>query len=213
MLWSILIAGIPERYHTVQPLLLSLLEYQSVARMPDVELLYLLDNKRRPVGAKRNDLLAAARGEYISYIDDDDEVASDYVSRIYRAIVQTRKSERPADVVCFRQQAHLSPHGIIHDCYYSLAHYHQRKPEQRRMLEPSLGPDGKPLPNVLKWTGPPAHTMAWRRALVADLQFPEQTFGEDVGWVDLACQRAKTEVQLEQVLYHYKFDAERTATR
>ena len=72
MLWSILISAIPERFHTVQPLLFSLLETRSVARMPDIELCYLLDNKRRTVGAKRNALLDAARGEYVSFIDDDD---------------------------------------------------------------------------------------------------------------------------------------------
>lgn len=213
MLWSILIAGIPERYHSVQPLLLSLLEHQSVARMPDVELLYLLDNKRRTVGAKRNDLLAAARGEYVSFIDDDDEVATDYVSRIYRAITVTRKEPEPADVICFRQHAHLAPHGIIHDCYYSLAYWRDRQPDQRRMLEPSLDADGKPLPNMLKWTGPPAHTMVWRRALVGHIRFPEQQFGEDCAWVDAACKQAKREVQLDAILYHYKFDSERTATR
>lgn len=32
MLWSILICGIPERYHSIHPLLRSLLEAQSVAR-------------------------------------------------------------------------------------------------------------------------------------------------------------------------------------
>ena len=105
MLWSILICGIPERYHTVQPLLFSLLERQSVARMADVELLYLLDNKRRSVGAKRNALLGEARGEYVSFIDDDDMVSGEYVRRIHDAIVEARKRETPVDVICFSQQA------------------------------------------------------------------------------------------------------------
>ena len=136
MLWSILIAAIPERFHSVQPLLYSLLESQSVARMPNVELLYLMDNRRRSVGAKRNDLLAAARGDYISFIDDDDEVATDYVQRIHRAIVETRKTEAPADVICFEQHAHLQPHGVRHECHYSLCYYHERSPEQRRRSPP-----------------------------------------------------------------------------
>jgi glycosyltransferase involved in cell wall biosynthesis len=185
-----------------------------VARMPDVEILYLLDNRRRTVGAKRNALLDMAAGDYVSFIDDDDDVAADYVRRIYSTIVKTRKSPQQADVICFRQLAHLVPHNVIHDCSYSLEHYRNRKPEERRQLAPAVGEDGKPLPNVLLWSGPPAHTMAWRREIVKDIRFPERQFGEDVSWVDLACERASSEIQLGgEPAYNYRFDAAKTATR
>jgi len=214
--WSILIAAIPERYHTAHPLLLSLLETQAVNRMADVELLYLMDNRRRPVGAKRNDLLAIARGEYVSFIDDDDAVASDYVSRILNVIHRTRRADGPLpDVICFPQRATLHPHGITHECRYSLEYWRNRPPENRRHLEPAHDAANKVLSNVLNWTGPPAHTMVWRRALVADIKFPEQQFGEDVAWVDAACERAKTELQIKcaDPLYFYKFSEEGTTTR
>jgi glycosyltransferase involved in cell wall biosynthesis len=204
MLWSILIAGIPERYHTVQPLLLSLLEHQSLARIPDTEVLYLMDNRRRPVGAKRNVLLDAARGEYISFIDDDDEVASDYVDRIRNSIIRTRKEAEPADVICFRQRALIAPQGITHECHYSLEF---AKREQKRQLEATEHP------GIFKWTGPPAHTLVWRRETIAGIRFPETQFGEDVDWVDAACAKAQREVQLDAELYTYKFDEDKTATR
>jgi glycosyltransferase involved in cell wall biosynthesis len=208
MLWSILIAAIPERFHSVQPLLLSLLEHQSVARMPDVELLYLLDNRRRSVGAKRNDLLTSARGEYVAFIDDDDSVATDYVHRIYRAIVQTRKSPEPASVICFPQRCTIAPHGLIHECTYSLAYWKDRKPEERRQLAPS------DKPNTLNWTGPPAHTMVWRRAVLEGIRFPEKMFGEDVDFVDQACEKAKAEVQIVGApLYFYHFNEATSRTR
>lgn len=209
MLWSILIAAITERFHSVQPLLYSLLELQSVARRPDIELLYLLDNKRRTVGSKRNALLDAALGEYISFIDDDDEVASNYVQKIVAAIAEGRKATPVVDVICFPQRATLAPSGVIHECSYSLAHWRDRKPEVRRVLAPS------PQPNTLLWSGPPAHTMVWRRAILADdVRFPEQQFGEDVAWVDAACALAKTEAQIDGApLYFYKFDEEKTTTR
>jgi glycosyltransferase involved in cell wall biosynthesis len=214
VLWSILISGIPERYHSAQPLLYSLLEAQSVARMPDVELLYFLDNKRRLVGAKRNDLLNAARGEYVSFIDDDDEVAPDYVRRIHDAIVASRKQPQPADVICFPQRAILQPHGVTHECTYSLAHFHNRAPENRRQLAPRQNPDGAVSPNSLNWTGPPAHTMVWRREIVKDIRFPAQTFGEDVAWVDAACEKAASEICLDGgPLYIYRFDEARSTTR
>jgi hypothetical protein len=208
MLWSILIAAIPERYHSAHGLLMSLLEHQAVARMPDVELLYLLDNRRRSVGAKRNNLLGASRGEYVSFIDDDDSVATDYIQRIYRTICQTRKSEAPADVICFPQRCTLQPHNVIHDCTYSLAYWKDREPAQRRQLAPS------DKPNTLNWTGPPAHTMVWRREIIKDVKFPEVQFGEDVSWVDQCCEKAKTEAQIVGApLYLYHFDEAKSRTR
>ena len=208
MIWSILIAMIPERYHLMQPLLYSLLETQSVARMPDVELLALMDNRRRPVGAKRNALLEMARGEYVSFIDDDDTVAGDYVARIYRTLVAGRKATPPIDVVTFRQRATLQPAGVVHDCTYSLSHWKDRPAEQRRQLAYTDNP------NVLAWSGPPAHTMVWRRETIAGLRFPETNFGEDVSWVDAACAKASTELVLNgEPLYHYAFNEATTATR
>jgi glycosyltransferase involved in cell wall biosynthesis len=208
LLWSILIAAIPERFHTAQGLLFSLLESQSVARMQDVELLYLMDNRRRSVGAKRNDLLQMARGEYLSFIDDDDEVATDYVQKIYRTIAKTRKEDPPADVICFPQKATLLPSGVIHDCAYSLSHWANRKPEERRQLAKTDDP------NVLAWSGPPAHTMCWRSEIAKGAEFLEQNFGEDVDWVDKVCMKAKNELIIcGEPLYFYNFNEQRTATR
>ena len=230
MLWSILITAIPERYHSVQPLLHNLLEKQAVARMPDVELLYLMDNRRRPVGAKRNDMLAMAKGEYVSFIDDDDEVSVDYVQKIYRAIVKARKSELASagingrnqdgsfkvnqiDVICFPQRATLNPAGVTHECTYSLKHWKDREPEKRRVLAQAMK-DGKPILNTLDWTGPPAHTMVWRLDCIKDCRFPDQNYGEDVDFVDQACELAKNELVLNGApLYYYKFSEEGTATR
>lgn len=215
MLWSILISGIPERYHAAQPLLYSLLETQAVARMSDIELLYLMDNRRRPVGAKRNALLDISRGEYVSFIDDDDEVSPDYVRRIHDAMLQAKRTEQKVDVFCFNQRASLVQQGIVHECSYSLAHWKERKPDERRQLAPAYAVDGKTaLPSTLLWTGPPAHTMVWRNEVISFVRFPETQFGEDVAWVDAVCERAKTEMQVGgEPLYYYRFDSERSATR
>ena len=208
MLWSILIPSIPERYHSAQELLHSLLEQQSVARMQDVELLYCMDNRRRSVGAKRNDLLAMARGEYLSFIDDDDLVATDYVQKVHRLISKARKQDPPADVICFPQRCTLAPSGVTHECSYSIAHWKDREPDKRRVLVQSG------TPNVLNWSGPPAHTMIWRAEIAKSATFPEQNFGEDVSWVDAVCEKAKTEMVINgEPLYYYRFDEARTATR
>jgi len=214
MIWSILIAGIPERYHTVQPLLYSLLELQNVSRMPDVELLYLMDNKRQTVGEKRNALLAASNGEYISFIDDDDEVSPDYVDKIYRQIVASRKIDPQPDVICFPQRASILPAGFTHECSYSIRHWKDRKPGDRRAIVHAVDDKEVIIPGVFWWSGPPAHTMVWRWETIKDVKFPEKNFQEDTDFVDLACEKAQTEIALSgEPLYFYKFNEETSATR
>jgi hypothetical protein len=134
-------------------------------------------------------------------------VATDYVDKIYRTIVSTRKSEAPADVICFKQRCTIKPANVIHECTYSLEHWKNREPAQRRQLAPS------DKPNTLNWSGPPAHTQIWRRKTIEGIKFTDKTFGEDVDFVDAACANAKTEIQLPHILYFYNFDASKTATR
>ena len=53
---------------------------------PEVEVLISKDNGESSIGAKRNSLLKTANGEYISFIDDDDNVSITYVVKILDAI-------------------------------------------------------------------------------------------------------------------------------
>lgn len=53
---------------------------------PHVEFLVDIDERQKSVGAKRNDLIRRAQGEYVAFIDDDDRVPTDYVWRILQAI-------------------------------------------------------------------------------------------------------------------------------
>ena len=48
-----------------------------------VEILGLWDNKFSTVGDKRNKLLSIAGGDFCVFIDDDDDVADDYFSKVF----------------------------------------------------------------------------------------------------------------------------------
>jgi len=78
--WSILILTMPHRRHLLEKLLANLQQQA----LPEVEILV----KENPydlsrLGANRQALLEKARGEYVNFIDDDDEVPADYLATIF----------------------------------------------------------------------------------------------------------------------------------
>ena len=81
---SILICTVPSRVGNFLPAAVTELQRQiDSSGQGQVELIYLGDNKQRTVGRKRNDLLQLAQGEYVAFVDDDDRVAPNYISRIH----------------------------------------------------------------------------------------------------------------------------------
>lgn len=54
----------------------------------EVEIISERDNGKRKTGHKRNILVNRAKGDYVCFVDDDDDVASDYVTRIVTATKQ-----------------------------------------------------------------------------------------------------------------------------
>lgn len=174
---SVLICTIPSRTN----MLAKLLEILLPQATPEVEVLWLGDNKRRSIGYKRNALLAIAQGDYVTFIDDDDRVAGDYVKVILAAI----RGNPGADVITFVQMVSVNG-GRPKPCYYGVElEYCDRKSE---------------------WTGKPSHTMVWRRELAASELFNDQSQGEDVDWAKRASLRVKVQVQLPDRLYHYDYN-------
>jgi glycosyltransferase involved in cell wall biosynthesis len=51
----------------------------------EVEVLVSSDEKENTIGAKRNELLKSATGEYVCFVDDDDAISPFYVSEILNA--------------------------------------------------------------------------------------------------------------------------------
>jgi hypothetical protein len=81
---SICIMSMWHRRHELDALLTSL---DSQARSMPVEVLIALDNGRTPPGIKRNQLVAGALGEYLCFVDDDDEVHALYIEKVMDALL------------------------------------------------------------------------------------------------------------------------------
>jgi glycosyltransferase involved in cell wall biosynthesis len=147
-----------------------------------VEILSLSGNGEKSIGAKRNELVEQARGEFIAFIDDDDLVSHDYVSRICDAI------RRRPDIDCagirglvtFRgKHAREFVHSLAYRDYFSRGGRYYR---------------------------PPCHLNPIRRSIAERYRFAELSYSEDIDWA-LRIQRdgaLKTEEFVDATLYHYR---------
>lgn len=80
--WDILVVTIPHRHEQ----LCGLLAEFSRQWMPGLGVRVFRDNLENSVGAKRQRLLESSQADYVSFVDDDDEVAPDYVARVGLAL-------------------------------------------------------------------------------------------------------------------------------
>lgn len=85
--WSVLIATIPGREQSLQKLINSVRE--KCARIaPDLKFEFCLayDNREMSIGKKRQYLLEQAKGKYLSFMDDDDEITDAYIEDLQMTI-------------------------------------------------------------------------------------------------------------------------------
>lgn len=192
---SFLIASIPERICISYPKLLLKLLSQIEEAEANVEVLGLFDNQKRTVGQKRNDLLGISQGEYVAFLDDDDDISNDYVQQINDAIVYNPSHP---DVVIFNIENPVRKgHKII------------GKYDIRIRKETSY-------PQAVKtgsYKSYPRHTHVWKRRLAIEHKFPKKNFGEDTVWARNISAEAKTQHKIDKVLYYYLFNYQTSATR
>ena len=150
-----------------------------------VEHLVLFDNRARSIGAKRQSLVDIARGEYIAFVDDDDDVSEDYVARLLEA-TKTR-----ADVITFRQRAIYN--GLESEVHFGINNQ-----------------DGPFNPGGITLRAP-WHVCAWKRERVQGCLFLEANYSEDIAWCLQARRRARTAHHIDSVLHTYRHDAATTA--
>lgn len=143
-----------------------------------VEHLVLLDNKRRTVGEKRDALLRAARGQYVAYVDDDDNISPDYVSSILEA------AQSKPDVITFRQSASINVAA--------------------GEIEFRLGNPNEPWVAGGAAKRNAWHVCAWKRSLAICSHFPATNYGEDWAYAAPLCAiPGLREVHIARVLHYY----------
>lgn len=184
-LLSILILSVPNR---IQPMLVPLYDrlMKQAGDRKDVEILCLIDNKVMSIGEKRNKLLLVASGGHLAFLDDDDEVADDYIE----TLVECVRNNPSADVVAFRQ--HCTVNGNMFMVDFDLRNENEAA---------GPGPDGKWRDIKRK----PYHMCVWKSVIAKNTPFENVSYGEDLIWVTKLAQRAKTQVKLDKTLHFYRY--------
>ena len=183
---SILICTVPSRISTLEALI-DELNYQIVAS--PVEFISLGDNKRMSVGAKRNNLLALARGEWLCFVDDDDSITVNYVEILLKTI-----NDYPTDkkVICFKG---TQTSNGAKDLDFK---FNRKYGMNHRVVN-----DGPQFRGMM-----PNHLCVWKSEIAKKERFQEVNLGEDHRWATAMMEHYTEEEQvlLDQFLYHYEFD-------
>ena len=152
--WSVLIPTIPGREEKLRNLIRSI--YDKVARIcPDLRLEICLsfDNRETSVGTKRQQLLTQAKGKYLSFIDDDDEITDAYVEDL--------KACFDGGHPVMRLRGQISPYTFTHSLENSLATTMARGDVFLR---------------------PPNHLNPMMADVAKFVQFKDAVRGEDLDW-------------------------------
>jgi glycosyltransferase involved in cell wall biosynthesis len=196
--FSILMLSIPERIPSMTAAVKHLQEQaDALGQGKAVEILVLLDNRSKSISEKRNDLLQMARGKYIAFLDDDDAVSKDYMSKILTAI-----DENDVDCISFNQWCSIN--GEPMDVEFGIGNPHGQ-----------LWRDEDGFLGDIK--RPPYHMCLWRREIAQSEAF-NPVYGangqssEDIDWLMRLYPKIQTEHHIEDALHGYIYSSQTTTS-
>jgi glycosyltransferase involved in cell wall biosynthesis len=184
---SILILTLPTRIDSYARLIKSLnqqvIENNLIHR---VQILTLCDTKEISVGEKRNILLNKSIGRYVCFIDDDDVIATNYLSSIIVALNSN------ADVITFCgdyvENEVRTP--------FSISMVHRGNFNHTNMFYR--------LPN---------HLCPVKREIALNCPFTDKNFGEDSDYADKINIHLKNEYHITDKLYFYMYNSNTSQTK
>lgn len=176
---SILIPSIPSRIVRMTKL------YGNIyiqSENHDVEILCLIDNKKRTIGQKRDALVQMANGEYLTFVDDDDHIKPCYIEQILKSV------DSGKDVICPKIECSING-GNKFIASHSILYENQ----EARII------DGKWIDVTRK----PLHNSIWKSELAKSERFPNASYGEDGHWAKRLWPKVKSEYVINEVISSY----------
>jgi GT2 family glycosyltransferase len=146
-----------------------------------VEILCMLEEDPSKFGEKRNALIEGANGRFVSFVDPDGQIESDYVSAIVEAIEKSPESDcivfdvlvhgrSPQPKVCKYDCSQLESEGSL---------YFYRKPDQ---------------------------TMVWRKDIARENPYTGGQGADMTQWSEKASKAVKKQLRVQKTLYHTLHD-------
>lgn len=188
MTLSILICSLQSRHEQLQQLLNELQRQCAEIHATDVEVLTNVDNKEKSTGKKRNELLQAATGKYIIFIDDDDWIEPCYIRELLTAA--------QSDADCFAMNGWITTNGT-NKIEWRLSKEYENK---------TIKENGHQQVYLRKTN----HITGVKRELALMAGFPDKSNAEDKWYSDRVAPMCKTEYQIVPVMYQYKFVTHKT---
>jgi len=177
---SILICTLPQRFVMFEDLQFRLKWQINTKYNGQVEIINDSSTKYT-IGEKRNHLLEEAKGKFVVFIDDDDEVSEDYIESIIEAIDSNQ------EIDCIGMKGKITFDG---------------KNEKKWIISTSCG-SWHEKDNMYFRT--PNHISPVRRDIALKVKFPKIMIGEDYEYSMGILPHLKREVLIDKELYHYKY--------
>lgn len=184
---SILIATIDQRQAQFSKLYCKLLEQIKKDKLEhQVEVLFFKDDQTITLGAKRNQLVAQAKGEYVCFLDDDDDICNQYVRLICNAL---RTNPDCASCTGILYRPNKPAKTFVHSLKYNHA----------------FNQDGIAY-------SPVYHLNPIKRKIALQVKFPEQNYNEDTVWAKRLrdSKLLKKETEIKQPYYFYYYDYQKS---
>lgn len=185
---SILICSLESRNAQLNDLLRELQRQCAELHAKDIEVLTNVDNKQKSTGRKRQELIEAAAGKYIIFIDDDDWIEPCYIKEILQAAA--------SDADCFAINGWITTNGT------NKIEWRLSKDYENRTIKEN----GHKTVYLRKTN----HITAVKREIALQVGFPDKSNAEDKWYSDRVAPLCKTEFQILPLMYHYRFNTHKT---
>jgi glycosyltransferase involved in cell wall biosynthesis len=191
---SILIPTIPERKDIFTKLYKNVFDQIELCNVTHpvlgfCEILFDDDKKviygGKTVGKKRNDLVQRAEGKYLCFLDDDDEIPSNYIETLLRMAMSD------SDILTFRSLFKC-------DLYWSVCDMGLNYPIEEAT------PEG-----IFK--RPPFHICPVKSEFAQQFNFPDKNNAEDWEWMSQVLTLVTTEEKTNVILHQYNHSQKTSA--
>jgi glycosyltransferase involved in cell wall biosynthesis len=155
-----------------------------------VEIIVCFDCRKASIGSKRNFLMEKSNGEFLCFVDDDDDVSDDYVKNIVEAIT----NHPDIDYVGWKQLYIESGRVADKYTYHSLKHKYW-----------SVDGDG--------WYRNVSHLNPIRSSIAKQVPFLDISHVEDMYWAEEIYPLLTSEAYIDHLMYYYRYETYTTMSR